>query len=260
VKEGKMSRTPMIAGNWKMNKTTAEATTLAQNISYCYQKDYSGVDIVLCPPFTDLRSVRVVLGFDESPIELGAQNVYWEKSGAYTGEISPEMLKELGCGYCIVGHSERRQLFQETDEQINLKVKALLAYGIAPIICCGETLEMREAGSTIKFVTSQVIAALDGVDPSLAKQVVIAYEPIWAIGTGLTATPDQAQEVSAAIRATICELYGNSLAAGTRILYGGSMKPANASLFAPMPDIDGGLIGGAALVAEEFNQLVKAFL
>ncbi|MDR2109284.1 MAG: triose-phosphate isomerase [Coriobacteriales bacterium] len=294
-----MSRKPIIAGNWKMNKTTAEATALAQDISYLYSRSYSGVDVVVCPPFTDLRSVRVVFGFDKAPVALGAQDVYWQKSGAFTGEVSPPMLKELGCEYCIIGHSERREHFGETDATVNLKARALIAEDIIPIICCGESLEIREAGGALSHVTGQIRAALEeiavfaatagvaaaaggaalaGAAPaattaadsasapavpapaaSSAGNIVIAYEPIWAIGTGRTATPEQAEEVCAAIRGTLAELYGHEAAEAVRILYGGSLKPANVAQFAALPNLDGGLIGGASLVADDFISLVQAF-
>jgi triosephosphate isomerase len=242
-----------------MNKTTIEATDLAQALSYEYERGYASADVVLCPPFTDLRSVRVTLGFDKSPIKLGAQDVYWERFGAFTGAISPLMLKELGCGYCIVGHSERRALFGESDADVARKAKALLAEGIAPIICCGEDAKTRDAGLTLDFVSTQLRAALAGLSLDEAKSIVIAYEPIWAIGTGVTPLPEQADAVCAAIRQALADLYGPALATGVRILYGGSMKPANARQFQPMPNIDGGLIGAAALVASDFMDIVKAF-
>jgi triosephosphate isomerase len=254
-----MTRKPMIAGNWKMNKDIVEATKLTQQISYSYLDDYDGVDIVLCPPFTDLRSVQVTLGFDKSEIKIGAQDVYWQPNGAYTGAISTEMLKSLDCRYCIIGHSERRQYFAESDEMVNLKAKALLGAGISPIICCGESLEVREADKTLEHVVAQVRAALASVSPAEAEAVVVAYEPIWAIGSGRTPTPEQANQVCAAIRETLSELYGVGFAEAARILYGGSLNPGNVDLFKVMPDIDGGLIGGAALVATDFMQLVKAF-
>jgi triosephosphate isomerase len=254
-----MARRPLIAGNWKMNKTSIEATDLAQEISYRYDRSYEGVDIVLCPPFTALRSVRVTLGFDKTPIKLGAQNVYWERSGAFTGEVSPEMLKELGCSYCIIGHSERREFFAESDEAVNRKAKALIAEGIAPILCCGESQETHEAGATLEFVTRQVRAALEDISAEQAKELAVAYEPIWAIGTGHTPLPEQADEVCAALRETLADLYGAGFAGAARILYGGSMKPANAGQFKPMPNIDGGLIGGAALEAGSFMDMVEAF-
>jgi len=254
-----MTRRPLIAGNWKMNKTTAEATALSQSISYLYDDRLRDVDVVLCPPFIDLRSVRVVLGFDNSDIALGAQDVYWEKSGAFTGAVSPGMLAEVGCSYCIIGHSERREHFGETNTTVNLKARALLDAGITPIICCGENLETRETGQALSFVVGQVTAALEGIGAAQAKGIVIAYEPIWAIGTGHTATPETADEVCGAIRAAVLDLYGPAVSDAMRILYGGSMKPENVKHFVPLPNIDGGLIGGAALEANGFMALAQAF-
>jgi triosephosphate isomerase len=259
-----MTRTPLVAGNWKMNKTTVEAAVLSQDISNHFYRDYDRVDTVLCPPFIDLKTVRTVLEFDRSPIALGAQDVYWEKSGAFTGAISPVMLREVGCDYCIVGHSERREYFAETDATVNRKARALLAHDIVPIICVGEGLDTREEGAraAIAFVTAQLDGALgDGLaEERNIDRIVIAYEPIWAIGTGRTATPEAAQEMCAAIRERLAALLGNEKAQAIRVLYGGSMKPENAAMFAPMPDIDGGLIGGAALDASGFVDIVKAFL
>lgn len=259
-----MSRKPLIAGNWKMNNTIGEAVVLAQEISNEFEPDWAEtVDVAVCPPFVDLKPVKTVFEFDRTKIAVGAQNVYWEPSGAYTGEISVAMLKEIGCGYCIVGHSERRTLFGETNEDVNLKVKALLGEerdAIDPIICVGESLAVRDEGSYLEFVEAEVNAALAGVSEDEAAHVVIAYEPIWAIGTGRTATPEQAQEVCAHIRATVSALYGDDIAEGMRILYGGSMNEGNADLLMAQPDIDGGLIGGASLAAGSFISVVKAAL
>lgn len=255
-----MTRKPLVAGNWKMNKTASESTQLAQQLAYSYDKEYEGVEVVVCPPFTSLRSVQVTLQFDvKSGVYLGAQDVYWEESGAYTGAISAAMLKDLKCSYCIIGHSERREYFSETDEMVALKALALAQADIAPIICCGETLEIREKEETIPFVTKQIEAALSKLDASAAESVVLAYEPIWAIGTGRTPTPEQANEVCAALRETFASLYGAPAAEELRVLYGGSMNPGNVDLFKAMEHIDGGLVGGASLKAEEFMQLVKAF-
>lgn len=259
-----MSRKPLIAGNWKMNNTIGEAVVLAQEISNEFEPDWAEtVDVAVCPPFVDLKPVKTVFEFDRTKIAVGAQNVYWEPSGAYTGEISVAMLKEIGCGYCIVGHSERRTLFGETNEDVNLKVKALLGDerdAIDPIICVGESLAVRDEGSYLEFVEAEVNAALAGVSEDEVAHVVIAYEPIWAIGTGRTATPEQAQEVCAHIRATVSALYGDAIAEGMRILYGGSMNEGNADLLMAQPDIDGGLIGGASLAAGSFIGVVKAAL
>jgi len=253
-----MGRKPVIAGNWKMNKTTGEAVVLAQHISFETDKKYDDVDIILCPPFVDLKSVNGVIEFDNCDMMLGAQDVFWEESGAYTGAISPGMLKEVGCKYCIVGHSERREYFGDTDGAVNKKVKALIAHDITPILCCGEALDIRDAGTTLSFVAGQIRNALQDVAPADIAKMIIAYEPIWAIGAGRAATPEQAQEVCAHIRGVVAELAGNEAADAVRILYGGSMKPANVELFMPMPDVDGGLIGGAALDAKDFAYLVKA--
>ena len=251
----------MMAGNWKMNKTIGEAVVLAQDISNQYEKEWpEKCDVVVCPPFVDLKPVKTVFEFDRVEIGVGAQNVHFEESGAYTGEISVPMLKEIGCQWCIIGHSERRGMFGETNEGVNKKAKALLAAGINPIICVGESLAVRDEGTTLDFVCAQVRAAFAGIEETEAKDCVIAYEPIWAIGTGRTATPEQAQEVCAAIRATIAEMFGAATAEEMRVLYGGSMNPGNVKLLIAEPDIDGGLIGGAALKKESFVQLIEACL
>ena len=256
-----MTRKPLIAGNWKMNNTYGEAVVLAQEISNEFYADWAEhVDVAVCPPFIDLKPVKTVFEFDHTKIALGAQNVYWEEKGAYTGEISVGMLKEIGCEYCIIGHSERRTLLGETNEDVNKKAKALIAGGIVPIVCVGESLSVRDAGNYIEFVTAQVKAAFAGVDASEAKDCVVAYEPIWAIGTGRTATPEQAEEVCAAIRATLNELFGEVNADPVRILYGGSMNEGNAELLLAEPNIDGGLIGGASLNAKSFIAIVKEAL
>ena len=252
-----MARKPLMAGNWKMNKTIGEAVVLAQDISNQYEDRWDACDVVVCPPFVDLKPVKTVFEFDRLDIGVGAQNVFWEESGAFTGEVSVPMLKEIGCGWCIIGHSERREYFGETNEGVNKKAKALIAAGIRPIICVGESLAVRDAGETLDFVCAQVNAAFAGIDAAQAATCVVAYEPIWAIGTGRTATPEQAQEVCAAIRATLAELYGE-VAEDMRVLYGGSMNPGNVSMLIAQPDIDGGLIGGAALKADSFVQLIKA--
>lgn len=254
-----MARKPIIAGNWKMNKTIGEAVVLAQEISNQYEKDWDDwCEIVVCPPFVDLKPVKTVFDFDRVPVKIGAQNVHWEDEGAYTGEISVSMLSEIGCSYCIIGHSERREMFGETNECVNRKAKALLAGRIHPIICVGESLAVRDEGTTIDFVCKQVKAAFAGLSAEEAGECVAAYEPIWAIGTGRTATPEQAEEVCAAIRATIADMFGQEVADGMRVLYGGSMKPANVDLLIAEPDIDGGLIGGAALEAASFVKLIEA--
>ncbi|MBR3258426.1 MAG: triose-phosphate isomerase [Eggerthellaceae bacterium] len=254
-----MARKPLIAGNWKMNNTISEAVVLAQEICNRFEKEWAdAVDVAVIPPFVDIKPVKTVLDFDRVPVAVGAQNVYWEASGAFTGEISVPMLKEIGCKYCIVGHSERRQYFAETNEFVNRKAKALIAGGITPIICVGESLAVRDAGDAIEFVSAQVEAAFAGIFAEEAAKCVLAYEPIWAIGTGRTATPEQAEEVCAAIRSVVARLYGEDLAARIRVLYGGSMKPSNVKGLIAQPDIDGGLIGGASLQANDFIELVKA--
>lgn len=254
-----MARKPMMAGNWKMNNTVGEAVVLTQEISNQYEKDWpESVDIVICPPFVDLKPAKTVLDFDKTKIAVGAQNVYWEPKGAYTGEISVPMIKEIGCACSIVGHSERRELFGETNENVNLKVKALVEEGLYAIVCVGESLAVRDEGTTDEYVTAQVRAAFAGVDARDAENCVVAYEPIWAIGTGRTATPEQAEAVCAAIRATLAELFGTEVAEKMRVLYGGSMNPGNVEGLLAQPNIDGGLIGGASLKSDSFVQLIKA--
>jgi len=252
-----MGRTPMIAGNWKMYKTAGEGAILVQGIEEQVEAFWDTVDVVVCPPFTALKSVSTVIELDKLNVGLAAQNVYWEAEGAFTGEISVRMLADLRCNYCIVGHSERREMFGDTDETVNRKVKALFAAGIVPILCVGESLDTRDAGETDTFVRGQVRAALEGVSAQDAARLVVAYEPIWAIGTGLTPTPEAANDVCRSIRATIGALFGQPVAIQVRILYGGSAKPENIGLFMPEPDIDGALIGGAALDAGSFASMVK---
>ncbi len=253
-----MARKPLMAGNWKMNKTIGEAVVLAQDISNQFEDRWEACDVVVCPPFVDLKPAITVFEFDRVPIDVGAQNVYWEEQGAFTGEVSIPMLKEIGCKWCIIGHSERRGYFGETNEDVNKKAKALVAAGLNPIICVGESLAVRDAGDTLDFVCAQVRAAFAGLEAIHASSCVVAYEPIWAIGTGRTATPEQAQEVCAAIRATLFELYGAETSEEMRVLYGGSMNPGNVAMLIEQPDIDGGLIGGAALEAKSFVQLIEA--
>jgi len=257
-----MPRKPLIAGNWKMNKTTVQAAILAQDISNAFDERLDVLDVVLCPPFIDLKTVSTVLSYDKSPMQLGAQDVFWEESGAYTGEISPAMLAEVGCGFCIIGHSERREQFGETDEGVSRKARALVTRGIAPIICVGESEDVREQGDAVALaqVAAQLERSVEGLALGDIMKCAVAYEPIWAIGTGRTATPEVAQEMCANLRARLLVLYGSAAAEKVRILYGGSMKPENASFFAPQPDIDGGLIGGASLEARPFIDLAKAFL
>ena len=248
----------LMAGNWKMNKTVPEAIVLTQQLCNQYNRSWNDVDIVVCPPSIDLKSVYTVIDFDKTNIAVGAQNAHWEESGAFTGEISIPMIKEVGCEYCIVGHSERREMFSETDTTVNLKVKALVEAGVAPIVCVGESLAMRDSGDYLSFVVAQVRAALAGLDSVDMKQVVIAYEPIWAIGTGRTATPEQAEEVCGGIRSVVREMFGDEVADECRVLYGGSMNVGNVEALLAQPDIDGGLIGGASLQADSFRQLIEA--
>lgn len=257
-----MSRKPFIAGNWKMNKTISEAVVLAQEISNGFESDWTDVvDVVVCPPFTDLKPVTTVFEFDKIDIAVGAQNVYWEPSGAYTGEVSIPMIKEAGCSYCIIGHSERRELFGETNEDVNRKARALCqTQGISPIVCVGESLAVRDEGTYVEYVNAQVRAAFAGIEASELGGSVVAYEPVWAIGTGRTATPEQAEEVCLAIRETLVELFGEEKAEQMRILYGGSMNEGNAEVLLSMSNIDGGLIGGASLKAASFLNIVRAAL
>ena len=250
-----MARKYFIAGNWKMNKTAAEAVVLINEIN-AKAGSQTKVDVAVCPTFTALDAASKAL--KGSTVKLGAQNMYTKESGAYTGEIAANMLKEFDCAYVILGHSERREYFKETDEFINEKVKAVLANGMKPILCVGEKLEEREAGKTIEVVSNQVIKGMADVAKENATNVVIAYEPVWAIGTGKTATPEMAQEVHAQIRKDLTDLYGADVAEEMQILYGGSMKPENAPALLAQKDIDGGLIGGAALKADSFCALIDA--
>lgn len=244
----------LIAGNWKMNKTTAEAKSFAEELK---AKNFENADeVAILAPFTQLSAIGEI--FDGSGIGFGAQNVHFEPSGAFTGEISVPMLQEIGVNYCVVGHSERREYFGETDQTVNLKLKALLEAGITPILCVGESLAVREASGEQTFVAGQVIADFEGIPASEVSKVVIAYEPIWAIGTGKTASPEQAEEMCAFIRGVIGGIYDNETADNTYILYGGSMKPANAAELLAKPDINGGLIGGASLKVDDFAAIVDA--
>ena len=248
-----MSRKKIIAGNWKMNKTSADGVALARELVTAVGKQ-ADVEVVVCPPFTALESVGKAI--EGSNLKLGAQNMHPEASGAFTGEVSAPMLRALFATHVILGHSERRTLFRETDAFINQKVLAALKHQLRPIFCVGETLAEREAGSTLKVVQTQVERGLEGVSKEQASSVVIAYEPVWAIGTGKVATTEQAQEVHAFIRGLMAKLFGDAVAQKVRILYGGSMKPANAPELLAQKDIDGGLIGGASLEARSFVELV----
>jgi len=247
-------RKRIIAGNWKMNKSVADSKALAADIRL-ELADCREVDVVLCPPFTSL----VVVGDETSDtqIKLGAQNMHWEGDGAYTGEISVNMLRSIYCHYVILGHSERREYFHETDEVVNKKVKAAIAGNLIPIVCVGETLEQRDARKQSKVVKSQLEKSLAGIEKDDLGKVIVAYEPVWAIGTGRTATPDQAQEMHAFVRTVLADMADEEVAQCMRLQYGGSMKPANAAELLAEPDIDGGLIGGASLEARAFVELVR---
>lgn len=245
-------RKKIIAGNWKMNKTPSEAVALINELKPLVANDE--VDVVFCVPAIDL--VPAMEAAKGTNIQIGAENMYFEESGAYTGEIAPNMLTDIGVKYVIIGHSERREYFAETDETVNKKVLKAFEHGITPIICCGESLEQREQGITIDFIRQQIKIAFMNVTAEQAKEAVIAYEPIWAIGTGKTATSDQAEEVCAAIRACIGEIYDDATAAAIRIQYGGSMNAGNAAELLVKPDIDGGLVGGASL-KPDFGQIVN---
>ena len=244
----------LIAGNWKMNKSIAEAKLFADQLKG--ENIVHPEQLAVIAPFTQLETLKREL--DGTCIKVGAQNVHFEKSGAYTGEISVSMLKELDIDICIVGHSERREYFAETDSTVNMKLKALLSAGITPILCVGESLEIREAGNAMLFVSGQITEDLDGLTPAEVEQIVIAYEPIWAIGTGRTATPDQAEEMCGFIRGMIEGMYGRETAEGMIIQYGGSMKPSNADELLKKPDINGGLIGGASLEVGTFMEIANA--
>ena len=250
-------RRPFIAGNWKMYKTSIEAVDLAMGI-VDRLGDVTGADIAVCPPFTSLSAVAEIV--TDTVIRLGAQNMHWVREGAYTGEISANMLLTAGCDYVILGHSERRTLFHETDEDVNRKVAAALENGLIPIVCVGETLEQREREITRRVIETQIRGAFQGLSAGTFDGTVIAYEPVWAIGTGRTATPVQAQEVHGFIRELLADRFGPDIAETTRIQYGGSMKPENARELLSKPDIDGGLIGGASLKAESFEGIVRAAL
>lgn len=248
-------RKPVIAGNWKMFKTVGEAHEF-WNAASTATIDASKVDAVICAPFLQLPAL--VEAAKGSSIHIGAQNMHQEKEGAFTGEISGDMLKDVGVTHVVIGHSERRQYFNETDETVNLKTKAALDLGLTPIVCVGESLEQREAGETETVVSKQVAEAFEGLTESEVEKTVVAYEPIWAIGTGKTATADDANQVCQAIRETLLDLHGEEAANATRILYGGSVKPANIEELLGKDDIDGALVGGASLEADSFLQLVEA--
>jgi triosephosphate isomerase len=251
-------RQPIIAANWKMHKTHLEAIQAVQKLSYLIDAEAARqVEVVICPPATALRSVQTLIVSDKLPYGLGAQNVYAKASGAFTGEIAPPMLQALDVSYVIVGHSERRQLFGEDDAAVNAKVKAVIAHAMTPIVCVGETLDERDADGTESKVTQQVRRAFADVEPADAARAVIAYEPIWAIGTGRTAEPADAGRVVEVIRSTLAERYDAGVASSVRVQYGGSVKPGNVREFMAHPELDGALVGGASLEPEEFALIVK---
>ena len=249
-------RKTIIAGNWKMYKTIAEAIDLANGLKReLFKIDAEDLDMVICPPFTALSEVAEVIY--DSNIKLGAQNAYWQEEGAFTGEVSVKMLKDLGVSFIIIGHSERRQFFGETNENVNKKIKAILGLQLTPIMCIGETLSEREKGKTFSVVKEQLEGGLLDIEADEVVNIVIAYEPVWAIGTGETATPAQAQEVQKYIRDLLIKMYNKELAEAIRIQYGGSVKPENITELMQQPDIDGALVGGASLDLQSFSNIVK---
>jgi triosephosphate isomerase (TIM) len=252
-----VTRRPIIAANWKMHHDHLVAIQVVQKLSYRLEKaDYEACDVVVCPPFTDLRTLQTLFEADKIPLLLGAQNCDWHDEGAFTGEVSPTMLARLNVGYVIVGHSERRQLFGETDETVNRKTKAVLKHEMVPIVCVGETVEERDRGDTEERVVDQIAGAFTGVRAADAERCVVAYEPIWAIGTGRTATPADADSTIGVIREALRRLYAD-IAEGIRIQYGGSVKPGNIAELMRMPEIDGALVGGASLDPDDFARIVQ---
>jgi triosephosphate isomerase len=251
-------RTPLIVGNWKMNANHLEAIQMVQKLSYRLEaEDYERVEVVVAPPFTSLRSIQVVIEQDRIPVALGAQNVHWADSGAFTGEISPPMLAKLAVRHVIVGHSERREHFGETDEMINKKARAVIEAGLATILCVGETLDQREAGEAEQVVTSQLRAALRGLNVDSGSALSVAYEPVWAIGTGRTALPDDAGVIAGLIRDLLRSNLHSELGEQVRILYGGSVNPGNIKDFMAKSNIDGALVGGASLDPDKFAAIVR---
>ncbi|NEB36686.1 triose-phosphate isomerase [Streptomyces sp. SID14515] len=252
------TRTPLMAGNWKMNLNHLEAIAHLQKLSFALaDKDFEDVEVAVLPPFTDLRTVQTLVDGDKLKIKYGAQDISAHDSGAYTGEISGPMLAKLRCTYVAIGHSERRQYHGESDEICNAKVKAAFKHGLTPILCVGEGLDIRKAGDQVSYTLAQLDGALKDIPAEQAESIVIAYEPVWAIGTGEVATPEDAQEVCGAIRGRLAELYSQELADAVRIQYGGSVKSGNVAAIMAKPDVDGALIGGAALDADEFVKIVR---
>ncbi len=257
-----MSRTPLIAGNWKMNLNHQEAVVLVQKLAWTLadkKHDYSAVEVVVCPPYTDLRSVQTLVDGDHLSIQYAGQDVSQHDDGAYTGEISAAMLAKLGCSYVVVGHSERRQYHAETDEVVNAKAKKAHGAKMTPIVCVGEGLEVRKSGEHVAHTLAQIDGSLAGFTAKQVAGLVIAYEPVWAIGTGEVATPDDAQEVCAAIRERIREVHGDAAADGVRILYGGSVKTNNVAGIMDKNDVDGALVGGASLTVDEFGGICRFY-
>ena len=253
-----MARTPLMAGNWKMNLNHLEALALVQKLAFSLtDEDFDAVEVVVLPPFTDIRSVQTLVDGDKYRIGYGAQDVSPHGPGAHTGDVAASMLAKLGCGYVVVGHSERRADHGEDDQLVNAKVKAALTEKITPILCIGEPLEVRQEGRHVEHTLDQLTAALAGVGPDQAKAAVVAYEPVWAIGTGEVATPEDAQEVCAAIRTRLAELYSGDLVDGVRVLYGGSVKAGNAAGIMAQDDVDGALVGGASIDPDEFVGIVR---
>ncbi len=254
------NRTPLMAGNWKMNLDHAEAIAAVQKLAWTLKDaghDYSAVEVAVLAPFTDLRSVQTLVDADKLEVRYGAQDISQHESGAYTGEVSGAMIARLGCTYVAVGHSERREYHAEDDAVVNAKVRAAFGKGVTPILCVGEGLDVRKAGDQVAFTLAQLDAALDGVPAEQAKDLVVAYEPVWAIGTGEVATPEDAQEVCGAVRSRLAELYDAALADGVRVLYGGSVKSGNVAQIMAQPDVDGALVGGASLDPEEFAKIAR---
>jgi triosephosphate isomerase len=253
-----MARKPLMAGNWKMNLNHLEAIALVQKLAYTLSdKDYDATEVVVLPPFTDLRSVQTLIDGDRLRLGFGAQDLSPHDSGAFTGDVSGPMLAKLSCGYVVVGHSERREHHHEDDDTVNAKVKAAVRHGIVPILCVGESLDVRRDGGQVAHSTGQLRADLAGVTANQARTLVVAYEPVWAIGTGEVATPEDAQEVCAALRSTLAELYSAELAQEVRVLYGGSVKPDNVAAIMAMADVDGALVGGASLSVQDFAAIVR---
>jgi triosephosphate isomerase len=251
-------RKPIMAGNWKMNLDHMEAIKHVQGLAFALEdQDYDRCEVVVLTPFTDIRSVQTLVDSDDLKISYGGQDLSAHDSGAYTGEVSGAMLAKLGCAYVVIGHSERRQYHAEDDALVNSKIQAAYRHGLTPILCIGEEKDVREAGNHVPHTLAQLDGALDGIPADQAASIVIAYEPVWAIGTGLTATPDDAQELCGAIRARLAELYSAELADGVRIQYGGSVKSANAAEIMAQPDVDGALVGGASLIVDEFVGIVR---